>query len=281
MDRKKYPKYLEKGMKFGRLTVIGVEESSKAKDGKKVIPNKWKYICKCSCPIGKEIKVIKYNLVGGHTQSCGCLAVERCVVASKKVNTIEVCGDYTKVFFFNKEHGHTVIDTVDFQIVKPHCWCKSSVGYAITSSPEYRGMVTMQDLIMGNIQNGYLVDHEDNDRLNNRKYNLRLGTKALNNKNLSKSIRNTSGYKGVHVYKASNKFTVRIVSDEVTYHLGRYVVKEHGALAYDIASRILRPEWGKTNQQLGLLDPTAIPEETRKKIEQKVLTKLRLKGVEI
>lgn len=54
------------GRKFGRLTVI--KRAEKSKNG--VV--RWK--CKCEC--GNEKTVIVYQLINGHTQSCGCLNKE-------------------------------------------------------------------------------------------------------------------------------------------------------------------------------------------------------------
>lgn len=44
----KYPRHLEKGMEFGRLTVVEVDAPSKV--GKESQPSIWRYMCRCSCP---------------------------------------------------------------------------------------------------------------------------------------------------------------------------------------------------------------------------------------
>lgn len=53
------------GKRFGRLTVIGLPERIK---GRTFVP------CRCDC--GKESQVMKENLVGGRTKSCGCFRSE-------------------------------------------------------------------------------------------------------------------------------------------------------------------------------------------------------------
>ena len=49
------------GLRFGSLIV-------KAYIGR--TGTRYKYLCKCDC--GKEKTVDKYNLISGHTKSCGC-----------------------------------------------------------------------------------------------------------------------------------------------------------------------------------------------------------------
>lgn len=52
------------GKKFGKLTVI------------KLYPKRNKYkerIWECVCECGKKVKVLRRNLLGKYTQSCGCL----------------------------------------------------------------------------------------------------------------------------------------------------------------------------------------------------------------
>jgi hypothetical protein len=55
------------GKVYGELTVINF---SHAEPHKKLKHFKYLYLCKCSC--GKEKKVVRTNLITGHTTSCGC-----------------------------------------------------------------------------------------------------------------------------------------------------------------------------------------------------------------
>lgn len=55
------------GMRFGRLTVIGVDESNTTKNTK--------YICQCDC--GNLTSVSRCNLKSGHIISCGCYNREK------------------------------------------------------------------------------------------------------------------------------------------------------------------------------------------------------------
>lgn len=58
------------GQKFGRLTAIQIDH----RQGNRAI-----WLCKCDC--GNETTASISNLRNGHTQSCGCLALERASAA--------------------------------------------------------------------------------------------------------------------------------------------------------------------------------------------------------
>lgn len=53
------------GQRFSKLIAIRFVRKSKKGDI---------WLCKCDC--GKEVEVLKYNLIYGNTKSCGCLRVE-------------------------------------------------------------------------------------------------------------------------------------------------------------------------------------------------------------
>ena len=57
------------GQKFGRLTVISINEEKTKEKGKAY----WN--CKCEC--GNICCVTAWNLISNHTKSCGCLQCER------------------------------------------------------------------------------------------------------------------------------------------------------------------------------------------------------------
>jgi hypothetical protein len=62
------------GEKHGRLTCI--EPLEKRRNGHVV------YLCRCEC--GREVSATCSNLKSGHTQSCGCLTIERTKAANTK-----------------------------------------------------------------------------------------------------------------------------------------------------------------------------------------------------
>lgn len=66
------------------------------------------------------------------------------------------------------------------------------------------------------------VDHEDGDSLNDRKYNLRAATHAINQQNTKKRSTNTSGVVGVIWNKHKNAWDARIGYQSKTINLGRF-----------------------------------------------------------
>lgn len=66
------------------------------------------------------------------------------------------------------------------------------------------------------------VDHEDGNRQNNRKDNLRNVTGQQNQRNMKKPVTNTSGHIGVSWDAPRNKWQAKIKVDGKTVHLGRF-----------------------------------------------------------
>jgi hypothetical protein len=75
-----------------------------------------------------------------------------------------------------------------------------------------------------------LVDHEDGDSVNNRRYNLRVASKAQNSANTVTT--SLSGYRGVG--KVKNRWRARAGTAEGgDIYLGYYDTAEEAAMAYD------------------------------------------------
>lgn len=66
------------GERYGRLTVLYMEDDYIAKSGRKYV----KYRCRCDC--GNEISCYRSNLLNGTSNSCGCLQKELLVARSEK-----------------------------------------------------------------------------------------------------------------------------------------------------------------------------------------------------
>lgn len=67
------------------------------------------------------------------------------------------------------------------------------------------------------------VDHEDGNTLNNRSWNLRNVTGAVNQKNMKTPSNNTSGHIGVVWDSDKNRWAARIKVDGKNKYLGRFV----------------------------------------------------------
>lgn len=68
-------------------------------------------------------------------------------------------------------------------------------------------------MLVGEIPEGYQIDHIDGNRANNHISNLRLATRVENQRNARKRRDNTSGTKGVSFDKLSGKWRAQIRKD--------------------------------------------------------------------
>lgn len=91
-----------------------------------------------------------------------------------------------------------------------------------------------------------LVDHKDHDGLNNRRGNLRDGTRG-NVHNQRPSGRGSSVYKGVTWNEADKRWRARISPNRVTVYLGSFINEEDAARAYDAAALRLFGEFACVN----------------------------------
>lgn len=94
---------------------------------------------------------------------------------------------------------------------------------------------------------GEEVDHADGDTLNNRRANLRPASHAQNAHNRRVPVTNSSGYKGVHSHRLSNKWRARIMHNGQPHFLGLFDSPTAAARAYDAAARALFGEYARVN----------------------------------
>lgn len=100
----------------------------------------------------------------------------------------------------------------------------------------------------GSIDDALLIDHIDGNALDNRLCNLRLASKADNQRNQGIRFDNKTGYKGVHFDRSRGKFTVHIQRSGKSVFLGRYLKVEDAADAYQKAAEKLHGEFMCVNR---------------------------------
>lgn len=123
--------------------------------------------------------------------------------------------------------GVAIVDDSDYDLVKDYSWhihVSSNREYArawIDGRREY-----MHRLICPAV----LVDHINNNGLDNRRSNLRPASKSLNSLNSKTRSDNTSGYKGVSF--SHGKYVAEISKDGKRHYLGRFSTPEDAHAAY-------------------------------------------------
>lgn len=84
----------------------------------------------------------------------------------------------------------------------------------------------------GDIPDGFIVDHKDNNCIHNRIENLRLATLQQNNFNSTKRQGTSSNYKGVHWNKQSNSWRASIRIDGKAKYIGNFKDEYEAHLAW-------------------------------------------------
>lgn len=103
----------------------------------------------------------------------------------------------------------------------------------------------------GYIPDGFVIDHKNRNRSDNRLENLRLSTQSQNSCNSPMKINNTSGYYGVSLFDYGNrkkKWRAYITSNKKRKGLGYFEDKTEAAKAYNVAAIELHGEFAKLNE---------------------------------
>lgn len=133
-----------------------------------------------------------------------------------------------------------LIDDKDYERLSKYKWQFAEggfteQGYANRSRSDNKGKVWMHLEVMGKIPRGYFVDHKNGNRLDNRRCNLRIASRILNNINRGMFKNNKLGFKGV--YKDGNRYMAYIGANCKRIPLGRFDTLEEAIKARKKAER--------------------------------------------
>lgn len=201
--------------KFDRLTVIKRVEDYVSTSNSNNRYVQW--LCKCDC--GNEVFALGTSLRSGKTRSCGCLSRELVSKRSKKYNQYDLSNEYGIGYTSNTNEAF-YFDLEDYDLIKNYCWY-SDDGYVFTNLKDK--IISLHRLVMGcKHGDGLYVDHINHDKLNCRKYNLRIVTNQQNSMNAAKRSDNTSGVTGVRFCEERNKWNAQIMFDYRAKNLGYF-----------------------------------------------------------
>jgi len=135
-----------------------------------------------------------------------------------------------------------LIDAEDLPKVRSYRWRLSSKGYVIATVAGVKPQKTiwLHRLIL-DTPAGLVTDHENHDKLNNQKSNLRIATYTNNHGNRLKKPSTASRFKGVTWSKRAGKWKAQISQQTNGQHkvigLGEFDDEKTAALAYNEAAK--------------------------------------------
>ena len=231
------------GNKYGFLVVNDVYENPNCGDNKFI-----KYIANCTCTYCGRTNVEKYlyQITSGNTVSCGCIreySNSRAGKFERYMNYYVYLDPYTvRVFFNNEPDKSMLVDTSTWIYLSKYIWSyHKSSGYATTNLED--GKFAAYHYLILECPDGYVRDHINRDRLDNRLCNLRVVTQEANCYNRSTYASNRFGVKGVSydksrpdrpymaMIKIPNPKYIPGVNKPKIYHKKRFVCLED-AIAY-------------------------------------------------
>lgn len=138
-----------------------------------------------------------------------------------------------------------IVDAANYEELSRYKWYASR-GHAEDVFYAFRAVripkenktvrIPMHRQIMGRIPSGLFVDHVNRNGLDNRRANLRVCTKAQNTMNQKLRADNSSGYKGVRLFKKVGKWRACITIDGREKSLGLFFTPEEAKGAYERAA---------------------------------------------
>jgi hypothetical protein len=146
------------------------------------------------------------------------------------------------------------VDDEDFEELNQYKWCAHKdygTFYAMRHVPgDHRKMILMHRQILGNIPDGYEVDHLDGNGLNNQRANLRIVSRRQNGQN--RHHQKTSKFPGVYWHKCRQKWHAQIRINGKVKYLGLYETENDAFEAYRAVVNTLGEELHEKYLQEGV-----------------------------
>lgn len=139
----------------------------------------------------------------------------------------------------------TVIDLADAWALESYKWFKNPEGYAVRVQTKNNIRTTVflarEILRLPRKKDGREADHRNRNKLDNRRRNLRILTKAQNLQNKNNYRGTRSQFRGVSWDEESKKWRARLQVGGVSVYLGRFSSEEDAAKATREARQRLMP----------------------------------------
>lgn len=207
------------GQTFERLTVIKRVEDYISPKGR----HETQWLCECSCKEQKQVVVRRSSLKSGLVKSCGCLKSESTSKNNqnkRKINKYDLSGEYGIGWTYNTGNEF-YFDLNDYDKIKNYCW-REHIGQTGAKTLVAYDKITKKPIKMTTLLGLLDYDHENRNRLDNRRCNLRPATKNDNARNHNKYANNTSGITGVSWRKDMQKWSAYIIVNGKQVHIGYF-----------------------------------------------------------
>lgn len=150
--------------------------------------------------------------------------------------------------------GETVLcDDDDFEMLSTFSWyrvlptkrCRHTYVRTCITKNGKRHSIMMHRMVMRVYDSKIMIDHINNNSLDNRKCNLRVCSNSENLRNTRKRVNNKSGYKGVHWDKVKGMYRASIMHYRRKIQLGCFKDPAEAHKAYIEASKKLHGEFAR------------------------------------
>jgi hypothetical protein len=151
------------------------------------------------------------------------------------------------VAFLKTNSGVTIIIDADMlQTLSPHSWGVASCGHV---RAKIDGRIVYIHRLILSAGPGDQIDHKNQNKLDNRRSNLRFCNHSQNRSNRQAQKNNKSGFRGVtSVFLAGNlRFIARAAKNRVNYNGPARRSPEAAARDYDAIARLIHGEFASLN----------------------------------
>lgn len=160
-----------------------------------------------------------------------------CDVDEASYVKLELLGRALKTDF-----NYFLVSKSKLEYVLKHSWYLGSNGYPIAYTARSK---TLHRNLCGKQEKGFVIDHINRNKLDNRDENLRIITSKENSYNRSKNKNSNNSYKGVK--KSGNKFIACITKDGKRREINNIETEEEAAKIYDMMAEELFGEFAGKN----------------------------------
>jgi hypothetical protein len=142
----------------------------------------------------------------------------------------------------NTENNYFLISISKLEYVLRHSWYLDSNGYPMTYTGRSK---TLHKNLLGKQEKGYVIDHINRNKLDNRLENLRVISARENSYNRTKNKSSNNKYKGV--IKRGEKYVASITKNGIRKEISGFDTEEDAARMYDMMAEELFGEFAGKN----------------------------------